>query len=115
MRKRECTIPLPLGRPRDEWAKCLRDTLFIFAAERRLGSFAMRPLPPDGVVDSGWTVTVEGTDSQISEDSDIGLQPADAARVPACDRCQGINDPDEAYPAVPAGPLVDFQFPAARV
>jgi hypothetical protein len=70
MIKRECTIPLPLGRPRDDWAKCLRDTLFLFAAERRLESFAMRPVSPGGVVGSGWTVTLEGTDSQLPEDSD---------------------------------------------
>ncbi len=70
MTKRECIIPLPLGRPRDDWAKCLRDTLFLFAAERRLESFAMRRLQSGGVVGNGWTVTVEGTDSQLSEDSD---------------------------------------------
>jgi hypothetical protein len=30
----------------------------------------MRRLQSGGVVGNGWTVTVEGTDSQLSEDSD---------------------------------------------
>lgn len=29
----------------------------------------MRPLPPGSLVGSGWTVTVEGADSQLPEDS----------------------------------------------